>query len=197
VYFGCLAILNNVAPLFVRNFIVEHSGGYGALATIGVVPSYIIASVVFVIFPLAAAEHAAGRDINRFYKQAMTIGIIVTIVSMCAFAIIAHPLMSIWNKAFVPYARYLWLYTLTMGLNGIIQVIASVEMARHHYSFIWCIAVPAIIMTLTLYMLRSDLTISIVLITLLITHSVILIAIWLFGFPDIKQLFRSSAEIIT
>lgn len=197
VYLCCISLLSNIATLFVRNFIVEHSGGYGAIATLGVVPNYIITSIVFVIFPFAAAEHAAGREVNRFYKQALIFGSVVTLVSVGTFAVTARPLLLMWNKVFLPYAQYLWLYTLIMGLNGIIQVIASVEMARHRYAFLWCVAIPAVVMTLLLYAWRSSLTISFILTVLVLTHVLILAGIWMLGFLNIKQSDCNAKETVS
>jgi hypothetical protein len=68
-----------------------------------------------------------------------------------------------------------------MGFQGTIQVIASVEMARHRYGFLWFIAVPVAAMCGTLYYARAGATIPLVLAVLVGTHSLILAGVWLFG----------------
>ena len=174
IYLGTIAILTNVIPLFIRNFNLGQSGGYSALATFGIIPSYFIASIVFVIFPVAAAEHAAGNEINRLYKGAVTIGILVTIACVILFYFTAEPIMQLWNVDFVPYAKYLWIYALAMGMNGVIQVVASVKMARHEYSFLWFLVLPSIAMCVLLYFCRTFLDVPIAIATLVIIHALIL-----------------------
>jgi hypothetical protein len=90
--------------------------------------------------------------------------------------------MRLWNIEFIPYARFVWLYTLVMGINGLIQIIASVEMARHRYSFLWMILVPALLMCGLLVALawNSALTISGILTIMAGTHILILAGISLY-----------------
>lgn len=194
IYLAGLALLLNMAPLFVRNFMVQDSGGYGAVTTLGIIPGHIISSVVFVIFPIAAAEHAAGKEIDRLYKQAMLIGAAITLICVGVFAVISYPLMRMWNSAFVPYAQYVWPYTMVMGLNGMIQVIASVEMARHRYFFLWFLAVPALAMCSVLYGMRNILNMPIIMITLVVTHSLVLLGMWICKSIGNKATVQRAAE---
>jgi len=181
IYLGCLALLSHMAPLFVRNFMVNQSGGYGALSTMGIIPGHIIASVVFVIFPLAAAEHAAGKEVSRFYKQALLIGAVVTLGCSIILAAVAKPLILIWNAAYISYAIYVGPFAFAMGLNGIIQVIASVELARHRYSFLWWMAIPAVTMCCFLYFSRNTLSMSMIMTAMVSTHLFILAAMSVAG----------------
>jgi O-antigen/teichoic acid export membrane protein len=180
-YVASWTILFHFDRLYVRNFLLEDSGGYGAITTLSSIPSFIIGSVVFVVFPLAAAEHAQGRDLNRFYRQALWIGLGITLLSVLFFALTARPLMAFWNPAFEPYAPYAWVYTLAMGLFGIIQIIASVEIARHQYRFLWFISVPTVAMCGLLYFTAGTATIPRVIGIVLVTRIVILVGIWLNG----------------
>lgn len=176
-YTVSLVILFGIDKLFIRNFLVEESGGYGAITTLGILPCYMITPVIYVIFPLASAEHVSGRDLTRFFRQSLLIGVSITLLFTLAFALFSAPLMRLWNNAFLPYAKYVWIYAFVMGLHGMVQIVASVEMARHRYGFLWFFAGPSAIMIVLLYFWRSCLTVPIVLTLLTITHTVILVCI--------------------
>jgi O-antigen/teichoic acid export membrane protein len=184
VYIVSTTALSSFDRLFVRNYLLADSGGYGAIVTLGSIPTYLIGAILFVIFPLAAAEHAKGNDIARFHRNALLTGLGITLCSAAGLLLFAGPfipLIRLWNAAFVPYARYLWIYAIVMGFQGTIQTIASVEMARHRYGFLWFIALPASAMCGVLYLAGSGATIPWVLAVLIVTHSLILAGVWLFG----------------
>jgi O-antigen/teichoic acid export membrane protein len=184
IYVISITVLSSFDRLFVRNYLLADSGGYGAMVTLGSIPVYLIGAVLFVIFPLAAAEHAKGNDVARFHRNALLMGLGITLCGAAGFLLFAGsfvPLIRMWNAAFVPYVRYIWVYAIVMGLQGTIQSIASVELARHRYGFLWLIALPAFAMCGVLYFARAFMTISWVLAVLIVTHSLILAGVWLFG----------------
>ena len=172
IYLLSAALLSNFDKLIVRNFLLADSGGYGAILTIGSIPMSIMGAIVFVVFPLASAEHASGQDLKRFFMQSLILGGIVTLICVVVFGVLAAPVMRMWNVEFAPYARFVWIYALVAGLHGLIQIIASVEMARHRYSFLWLMLAPALLMCGTLLHCawHSSLTISRVFGILVATH---------------------------
>lgn len=161
--------------LFVRNFYLDDSGGYGAIVTWGSIPIYLIGSIVFVIFPLAAAEHMKGRSLRRYYLQAVGAALIITVITVVFFACCGRWLLGLWNPVFSPYAGYLWMYALAAGLLGVIQIVASVEMARHRYECLWALFLPTLIMVGVLYGLRAKLALSSILGIIVGTRFVILL----------------------
>jgi O-antigen/teichoic acid export membrane protein len=181
IYVTSWTVLFHFDRLLVRNFLLNHSGGYGAITTLGSIPSFVMSSVVFVVFPMAAAEHAQGRNLKRFYHQALWIGLSITLLCTGFFALTGRPLMTLWNPAFEPYARYLWLYTLAMGIYGMIQIIASVEIARHRYRFLWIVSLPTLAMCALLYFNTEHITLARIIGTVLVTRTIILIGMWLSG----------------
>jgi O-antigen/teichoic acid export membrane protein len=187
-------ILSNFDKLFVRNFLLGDSGGYGALVTIGTIPLSLIGSLVFVVFPLAAAEHAQGRDLTLFLKKAVLLSLFVTAVCAVGFGVMANTLMGLWNSAFVPYAKYVWIYAVAMGLNGTIQVVSSVEMARHRYGFLWFLGIPALAMCVTIYALKPIRSVPLVLTAVVAAHVVILAGIWLFGIVDSRNTVEPASD---
>jgi O-antigen/teichoic acid export membrane protein len=189
VYMASTTILFNFDRLFVRNFLLRDSSGYGAIVTVGSIPLYFIGSLVFVVFPLAAAEHAQGRNVALFLRKAVSLSLLVTAGCAAGFGLLAKPLMGFWNVtgAFVPYSKYVWIYSVAMGLNGTIQVVSSVEMARHRYGFLWFLAMPTLAMCAALYALKSTASIPKVLAVVVAAHAVILVGIWLFGIADNRQ----------
>ena len=180
IFLAGTTVLFQVDKLFVRNFAPQLSGGYGAITTWGTLPLYFIAPLVFVVFPIASAEHAGGRSVMKFFRQAMAGGLIVTVACGIVFYAIGGFLMNILNEVYVPYAKYLGVYAVIMGFHGMIQIIASVEMARHRYSFLWFMTAGAFVMTGVLYFMRGGLTIPVVLTVLVITHLIVLVALMVF-----------------
>jgi len=176
VYLCSLALLFHFNRLFVRNFLLSDSGGYGAVVTWGTIPAYFISPIAFVLFPLASAEHAGGRKTHRFFRQAVALSLGITAGCSLVLAIGAEPLMRRWNPDFVPYAKYVWLYGLSMGLHGTIQIVSSAEMARNRYRFLWFLCVPAVVMCAVLYAGRSDATVLSVLMVVAATHGTVLLA---------------------
>ena len=55
-YMVSYTVLWHFDRLFVRNFMLEDSGGYGAIITLGQIPMWLMGAVSFVLFPLASAE---------------------------------------------------------------------------------------------------------------------------------------------
>ena len=182
VFLTSSALVGHFDRLFVRNFLLEDSGGYAAILTLGQIPAYFVAPIVFVVFPLAAAEHASGRDLRRFFRQAVLIGVGATAICVCGFTLTGEWLLRTWSPAFAPYAGYLGLYALTVGMSSITRVVASVEMARHRYGFLWFVTLPAIAMCLFLYARRDVVTLGGVVLTVTLTRAVILVCVLAHGF---------------
>jgi len=178
--FACsMALLQHFDRLFVRNFLLEHSGGYGAIVTLGMVTSYAVAPIVFVVFPLAAAEHAARRDILRLRRQAVSLGLAVTFVASAFLAVAARPLFRLWNPAFLPYADSVWLYALGIGIQGNIRVLLCVELARHRYSSLMVSFIPSLFVCGVLYISRDAMTVGAVILYFAIARGLILAGLWL------------------
>lgn len=165
--------------LYVRNFLVADSGGYGAVASLGLIPFYLTNSVAFVVFPLASAEYASGRQTSKHLRQSVWIGMAITAMCAVMFAFSSQFLFSHWNTDFVPYAGFVWSYALMAGLHGIIQVVASVEMARHRYEFLWWMLVPTLAMCGVLYVYRATTSIEMVLTSGIAARSIVLVGFWL------------------
>jgi len=161
--------------LFVRNFLLTDSGGYGAVIALGMIPSYFVSPLIFVMFPLAAAEHAGGRDLRKFFAQAVGAGLLVTLLCAVGFRLFGGAIVAAWNKEFIPYAGYIWIYSLSSGLLAIIRLVAMVEMARHRYGFIWVMAVPAVLMSGMLYAHRATIGLQDVILIVLLTRVFILV----------------------
>ena len=158
--------------LCIRNFLYEQSGLCEAVATGRLLPRFFIGSIVFVIFPLASFEHAAGRSVAKYLRQALRIGLAVTVLCTAGFMVLARPLVRLWNPAFLPAAGCIWMYAFGASLNGIVQMIASVELARHRYRFIGFILGPALLMCAVLYGTRQMLSIPYMIGVLIVTNVV-------------------------
>lgn len=154
-YVGSMTLLMHFDTLLVRNFMYSDSGGYGAVMTMGRIPVWLVSPIVFVVFPLAAAEHAGGGDLRRFRREAVIIGGAVTALCVVAFSLSSEWLMGLWNADFEPYAGYVPTYALVMGVDAVIQVLASVEIARHRYRFLWILAPLSILSCGVLYLARD------------------------------------------
>ena len=181
IYLCGVTLLFHFDRLFVRNFMLAESAGYGAVTTLGSIPWWFISAVVFVIFPLASAEHAEGKDIRRFYVQALAIGAGITVLCGLAFFLLSASLFSAWNPAFAPYARYVWVYGVATGLHGCIQIIASVEIAQHRYRFLWLLVMPTLAMCVILYSRRTTLSVAEVITVMISARAVILVGMVALG----------------
>jgi O-antigen/teichoic acid export membrane protein len=180
VYLGSHTLLIQFDRLFVRNFLLSDSGGFGAVVTFGSIPYYLVGPVIYVLFPLAAASHAQGHDVKKPMAQATVGALAVTVLGCGGLAAAAPTLMRFLNPEFVRYAPYLWIYALTMGLHSAVQIVASVELARHRYSFLWFMALPAVTMCVLLYSQRGSWRLQHVVWAGAITRAIVLVCmvIW-------------------
>lgn len=161
VYTFCTWTLFYADKLFIRRFLFESSGGYGAISALGSVPNYFIGALVFVVFPTAAAEHAAGRqDLNKYWRHALLFGSSVVVLCVVGLYFSSGLIMRTWNLAFADYSEWVWLYALAMGMLGMIQIIASVEMACHRYGFLVYMLVPSVVLLALLVSCRMDMNIG-------------------------------------
>jgi O-antigen/teichoic acid export membrane protein len=167
-------LLGNFDKLFIRNFITSESGGYGAVVTLGSVPALIIGAVVFVVFPLAAAEHATGQGFKRFLLQALAMGFCVTATCAIGFWLFGYQIMELWRHEFAAFSRYLWLYALAMGLHGMVMTFSHVEVARHEHGSLWVLVLATLLMCGLIYFGRSNMTIGRILVIMNITYLAVL-----------------------
>jgi O-antigen/teichoic acid export membrane protein len=166
-------------PLLVRNFMFVESAGYGAIVTLGRIPLWLINPIIFVVFPLVAADHAKGASIARLYRQGVGLGLAIAALAAAFFYFASAPLIEFWNPHFSPYAPFVWLYALAMGIDAVVQIIANVEMARHRYRFLVHYVIPTIIMCGGLYGIRDTLTLDELLRILVSTRLIILLGVFL------------------
>lgn len=148
-------LLSQFDHLFVRNFLLPDSAGYGAVITVGQIPVRLMDPLVFVVFPLAAREHAGGRSVRRFARQALAAGALVTLPSVAVLWFAAEPLFRLWNPLFVPYSPLVPLFALAMGFEGVMLAVSHVHLARHHYRFLWWLVVPTALACAGLYYART------------------------------------------
>ncbi|MDE0838082.1 MAG: hypothetical protein OSB41_03420, partial [Kiritimatiellae bacterium] len=146
--------------LFVRNLLTSDSGGFGAVITLGVMPLLLIGPIVFIVFPLSAAEHAGGRTLSRFYRQSVLLALTVTGAIVLGIVLFGEPLFEMWNPNFKAYAGFAALYALAMGIEGTVHALASIEMARHRYACLWVMAITAFAMCTVLYILRFSIDLA-------------------------------------
>lgn len=160
--------------LLVRNFLTAESGGYAVIVTLGSIPGYFIGSVVFVLFPLASAEHARGQAIRTLHRQALLAGGLVGAGAVLGLAVLSPGIVRIWNAAYLPYAGQVWLYAAAIGLQGLILISATIEMARHRYAFLIPMASLTLLMCGVLYIGRFRWNLTEILILLILTRALIL-----------------------
>lgn len=175
------ALLVHFDRLLVRNFLLEQSGGYGAVVTVGAIPQYFLGALTFVVFPVAAGEHARGRGLDRYRRIAAGVGTAVTAGCGVVFAVFGERLMAAWNPVFGPFGGALWVYAVAMGMQGLIDLLVSIEMARHRYGFLWLLVLPALGYCGFLYAIRSSLGVMPVVWAGVGVRAVVLAALWQYG----------------
>jgi len=153
VFSSTLAV--NFDRLFVRNFILQDSPGLSAIFMLGQIPRLAIAPLIFVLFPMAAAQHASGRELGRLLRRTVFVTALLTACFCLAFSVTATPLLRLWRPEFAPYGQYVWIYALMTGLQSLNAVIAQVELARHAYRFLWFYAIPVILACAGIYMIQD------------------------------------------
>jgi len=146
IYVVSMALLCHFDRLYVRNFILHESGGFGAIVTLGMIPVFLIGPVLYVVFPVISAEHASGGDVRRFYRQAALFGLLVTIFGGLGSFLLGDFFMRLWSEDFAPYSGFLPLYSMAMGMQGTISLLANSEIARHRYRFLWFLPIPVLVM---------------------------------------------------
>jgi O-antigen/teichoic acid export membrane protein len=173
--------------LLVRNFLTAESGGYAVIVTLGSIPGYLVGSVVFVLFPLAAAEHARGQAVRILHRQALLAGGVIGLGAVAGLALFSPLIVRHWNPLYLPYAGYVWLYAASIGLLGLIQITATIEMARNRFSFLIPLAPLTLLMCLVLYLGRFRWTLAEILGILILTRVLILA-----GMAAFALYFRAS-----
>ncbi len=168
------ALLMNFDRLFVRNFLLADSGGYGAVITVGQIPLWFVGSITMVLFPMAAGDFAGGKSGNKLLLQSLGMGAAITLGCAGFFAVAARPLMGLWNREFVPYSGLVWAYAVAMGLQGIVLIIGNYEIARHRYRGLWWLTGPALIFCAAIYCLRGSMTIQSVILGMILVRLVII-----------------------
>lgn len=168
-----ITLLFHFDRLLVRNFLTAESGGYAVIVTLGSIPAYLIGSVVFVLFPLAAAEHSRGQAIRTLLRQALLAGGVIGLTAVVGLALFSPWIVHLWNAVYLPYAGYVWLYAAAISLQGLIQIAATVEMARNRYSFLIPLVPLTLLMCLILYLGRTRWTLSEILWILILTRALI------------------------
>ena len=153
-FWAGITLLMHFDRLFVRNFLPMESGGFGAIVTFGTIPVLAVSAVSFVVFPIAAAEHALGRGARRQSFQALGLGVIATLSSVFVFVLCGEWLLRSWHTSFVPYAKLLWPYALAMGLQSMILIVGEIELARHRYAMLWALLIGSVLMCATIYLGR-------------------------------------------
>jgi|GEM_PF-5123539 len=176
VFIVCSTLLMHFDRLFVRNFRQEVSDGYAAILTLGQIPLWIIGPMTIVLLPLASAEHAKGRSVSQLLRQALLIAAPITLLTVAFFAIAAEPLMRAWNPKYAPFAGLVWIYALAMGLEGLIQLIANIEIARHEHTGFWWMSAITAAYCIGMYLSKSFLTLNVLLIFFTGARILILVA---------------------
>jgi len=149
------AVAVSFDQLFVRNFMLEDSPGLSAIFMLGQIPSLAVSSLVFVLFPIAAAEHASGKELGRLLRKAVLVAALITVGFCLLFSTTATPLLRFWRPEFARYGDYVWIYALMTGTHALNSVIAQVELARHKYRFLWFYSAPIFCACVGIYMLQD------------------------------------------
>lgn len=179
VFIVCSTLLMHFDRLFVRNFREGASDGYAAILTLGQIPLWIIGPMTIVLLPLASAEHARGRNVSRLLRQSLAIAVPITLATAVFFALAAGPLMRLWNPAYASYSGLVWVYALAMGLEGLIQLVGNIEIARHEYAGFWWMAALAAVYCTGMYFCKGFLDLNLLLIFFVGVRILILIAMGL------------------
>ena len=187
-----MTLLVHFDRLFVRNFLTADSGGYGAIVTLGYIPSLLIGPIAFVILPLASAEHAASRNLNRLYRQSLALGLAITACCTIGYVLFGHWALSLWNPRFSPYSGLLGLYGLVMGIDGIVLTLAYIETACHRYRYLWFLVVPTVAMCAALYAHRYS--ISLVGVVVIIAAARLLVLVGMLAHIAMARSRRLSEE---
>lgn len=180
-YAAGIAAMVHFDRLLVRNFLLEQSGGYGAVVTVGSIPQYFLGALTFVLFPVAAREHARGRDLNKYRRSAAIAGMGVTVLCAGVAAIAGPTLFRAWNPAFEPFSGALWVYAMAMGMHGVMEMLVSIEMARNRYGFLWLLVLPSAAYCGLLYAMRTSLSVMAIVWAGVAVRAVVLACLWQYG----------------
>jgi O-antigen/teichoic acid export membrane protein len=160
-------LAGNFDRLFVRNFMVEESAGISAIFTLGQIPRLLLSPLGFVLLPVAAAQHASGRQLGRMLVKTIAISAILTAACCIGFALFSTPVLHFWKPIFAPYGRFVWIYALMTGLQSLCALSAQVEFARSRYRFLWLMAPPVPLACAALYLCHDYLHLPVTLDSLL------------------------------
>ncbi len=133
------------------------SAAYYMLTRLSEIGGYLGASLLAVLFPLAAEAHEQGRENRRILRHAVLGPLLFSILLAIVFAIFARPLFGlvpIW-RAYVTAAPLLVPLTLMTGVGMVIGSLVTYEMACRRFTPVWFVIAESTAWTVLLVCLMG------------------------------------------
>ena len=144
---------------FVEPFAVKHflssadAAGYYMVSRIGYIPSYLIGSVGFVLFPVLSYRHRRGDNTANYLGQALLVSLLLSGTATAVLGIGARWIFGLregWQP-FQAYAPYVWRMGLIATCTAVASVYATHEMAARRFSFLWIVVPVTAVELVVLY----------------------------------------------
>ncbi len=134
----CGGLFNALIMTVYRQRLPEvESGAFYLLSRFSDIAAYAGASLIVVIFPLAAEAHEKGHENLRVLRHSLLGTAIAALILACIFFFSCSPILSITEMwaPYKPYATLLPLLTLTTGLSTMAGIVYTYEIACARFSY--------------------------------------------------------------
>jgi len=136
-----------IEPFVIKHFLsIEDAAGYYMVCRLGYIPSYIVGSIGFVLFPILSHRHERGEDTGGYLRQSLLVTIIggtaaCILVGSCSSWLMG--LLPQW-RPYQPYAPQVWFIGAMVVLDLTNSIYFTREMACRRFSFLW-ISIPIVL----------------------------------------------------
>jgi O-antigen/teichoic acid export membrane protein len=151
-------LLTNLDVVFVKaSATATEAGYYGAAATIGKIPLFLPIALGLVIFPMAAARHAAGQDSRMLVRRTGQVVVATSIFIVAVAAVEADlALRVMFGSEFVPADELVVPVVAAMCCFALTNVLLFYYLSVHRMSFPAVLFGAVLVQVVALALVASD-----------------------------------------
>jgi len=139
----CLVVLYNIDIILAKHFLsAEEAGYYAIIALLGKIIFFATGSVGTVIFPIAAKNHAQGKENKRLLKLSLSIvGLISTIITFVYFIFPKFVVKTLFGASYLAIVPYTGLIGVIFILFSIINILVLYHLSIKRTDFIFILLI--------------------------------------------------------
>lgn len=144
-------------PLVKHFFSATDAGIYGAVSVCGKMLLFVAGFVPTLVLPKAAHRAADGRAPGTVLIQGLFMTLLFACAGLAVFSLIPGFIVKLtYGAAFLPAARYIFLYGVAMSLLAATNVIVSYKIGLHNYNFVLPVIAIAILEPVGIHLFHAS-----------------------------------------